>query len=203
MSDTWTREHVAARVTAFDARPAPAPANVRRAAVAVCVLSTGCEMPRVIITRRSPKLRARAGQWALLGGRLEDGESGPEAARRALAEEIGLSTAANTVLGVLDDYPSRFGYVITPVVLWLPDLPATTLYSDRGNQVHEVPFDELDVEPRFISIDESPRPTIQLPLLGRYIHAPTGAILHQFREVAMYGRPTRVAHFEQPVFAWK
>jgi len=28
-------------------------------------------------------------------------------------------------------------------------------------------------------------------------------VLYQFREVAMRGRDTRVAHFEQPVFAWR
>ena len=44
---------------------------------------------------------------------------------------------------------------------------------------------------------------IQLPLLGTLVHAPTAAMLHQFGEVVLHGRPTRVAHFEQPVFAWR
>ena len=42
----------------------------------------------------------------------------------------------------------------------------------------------------------------RLPLFGRFVHAPTGAVLHQFREVVLHGRETRVAHLEQPVFAW-
>jgi hypothetical protein len=44
---------------------------------------------------------------------------------------------------------------------------------------------------------------IQLPILDRLVHAPTAAVLHQFREVVQHGRSTRVAHFEQPVFAWQ
>jgi hypothetical protein len=42
---------------------------------------------------------------------------------------------------------------------------------------------------------------IQVPLLGRFVHAPTGAILHQFREVVLHHRATPGAHYEQPVFA--
>lgn len=37
----------------------------------------------------------------------------------------------------------------------------------------------------------------------RPLHAPTAAIVYQFCQVALHGRPTRVAHFDQPVFAWK
>ena len=36
-----------------------------------------------------------------------------------------------------------------------------------------------------------------------HIHAPTAAILYQLREVAFRGSGTRVAHSEQPVFAWR
>jgi hypothetical protein len=63
-------------------------------------------------------------------------------------------------------------------------------------------LDEIAVAPRFITIPESPRPVIQLPMLGALIHAPTAAVIHQFAEV-LAGRPTRVADLEQPVFAWR
>jgi hypothetical protein len=43
---------------------------------------------------------------------------------------------------------------------------------------------------------------ISIPLVGTQIHAPTAAILYQLHEVALAGRETRVAHYEQPVFAW-
>jgi ADP-ribose pyrophosphatase YjhB (NUDIX family) len=35
------------------------------------------------------------------------------------------------------------------------------------------------------------------------LHAPTGAILCQFREVALAGRHTRFGHFAQPRFSWQ
>jgi hypothetical protein len=69
--------------------------------------------------------------------------------------------------------------------------------------VYGIPADQLDIEPRFVTIPESDAPVIQLPLLGRLVHAPTGAVLYQFRELALHGRLTRVGHFEQPVFAWR
>jgi hypothetical protein len=43
---------------------------------------------------------------------------------------------------------------------------------------------------------------IRLHLGGQQIHAPTAALIYQFREV-LAGRDTRVAELEQPVFAWK
>ena len=45
--------------------------------------------------------------------------------------------------------------------------------------------------------------SLPIPMLGTSIHAPTAAVLFQLREVAIHGRATRVAHYEQPVFAWK
>ncbi|MCE5290313.1 MAG: CoA pyrophosphatase, partial [Nocardiaceae bacterium] len=64
-------------------------------------------------------------------------------------------------------------------------------------------FDDLDVEPRFISIAESDRPVIQLPIANSLVHAPTAAVIYQFAEVVLAGRDTRVHDLEQPVFAWR
>jgi hypothetical protein len=58
--------------------------------------------------------------------------------------------------------------------------------------------------PRFVSIPESDRPVVQVPVGRDLIHAPTGAVLLQFRWVALDGRAdARVDHLEQPVFAWR
>jgi hypothetical protein len=44
---------------------------------------------------------------------------------------------------------------------------------------------------------------LQLPLDGHLIHAPTGAVLYQLRQVGLLGQTDeRVEHFDQPVFAW-
>ncbi len=158
-----------------------------------------------VLCRRSAGLNRHASQWALPGGRLDPGESPIEAALRETHEEVGLQLGADDVLGVLDDYPTRSGYVITPVVVWggagielRPD-PGEVLAAYRIG-VHHL---QRSDSPRFVSIPESDRPVVQVPLGGDLIHAPTGALLVQFRWVGLDGRvDERVDHFEQPVFAW-
>jgi 8-oxo-dGTP pyrophosphatase MutT (NUDIX family) len=157
----------------------------------------------VLLTRRAARMRAHAGQWALPGGRTDGGESSVDAARREMHEELGVLVAADAVLGLLDDYPTRSGYVITPVVLWAGRVGDLTPNPDEVASVHVIPLADVDVDARFIAIEESDAPVIQLPLFGTYVHAPTAAVLHQFREVGLHGRSTRVAHYEQPVFAWR
>ena len=196
------RSVLAAAVDAFPRREQPLSGR-RAAAVAVVVLDAGAE-PGVVLTKRSSRLRAHAGQWALPGGRIDAGETAEDAARRELHEELGLPVDASAVLGLLDDYATRSGYRITPVVVWA-DVSASALVPNPAEvaSAHVVPMSALDIEPRFTAIPESSAPVIQLPLLGTRIHAPTAAVLYQFREVALHGRPTRVDHLEQPVFAWR
>jgi 8-oxo-dGTP pyrophosphatase MutT (NUDIX family) len=161
--------------------------------------------PAVLLTRRAARMRAHAGQWALPGGRLDEGESTIGAARRELHEELGLDLPESDVLGLLDDYPTRSGYVITPVVLWGGDSPDITPHEAEVLSVHRIAFTELcrADSPRFVTIPESDRPVVQLPIGGDLIHAPTGAVLLQFRRVAIEGTSERVAGYEQPVFAWR
>lgn len=173
---------------------------LRHAAVAVVVVEPG---PAFLLTRRAPRLRGHAGQWALPGGRVDAGESAEQAARRELAEELGVVLGPDAVLGRLDDYPTRSGYRITPVVLWGGEEPRIAPNPAEVASVHHVPLADIDVDPELVAIPESDAPVVRLPLFGRYVHAPTAAVLHQFREVALHGRATRVAHLEQPVFAWR
>jgi hypothetical protein len=109
------------------------------------------------------------------------------------------------VLGLLDDYATRSGYVMTPVVVWAG--PAVVLQPNPSEVLaaYRIGLHELTRgdSPRFVSIPESDRPVVQVPLGGDLIHAPTGAVLVQFRWVGLDGRVNeRVADFEQPVFAW-
>jgi 8-oxo-dGTP pyrophosphatase MutT (NUDIX family) len=159
-----------------------------------------------LLCRRAAKMRSHARQWALPGGRCEPDETVAQTALRELHEELGLLLGGDSVLGLLDDYPTRSGYVITPVVVWgggdvelVPD-PSEVAYAYRIG-LHELC--RVD-SPRFVSIPESKQPVVQVPLGGDLIHAPTGAVLVQFRWVAIEGRiDERVDGFEQPVFAWK
>jgi 8-oxo-dGTP pyrophosphatase MutT (NUDIX family) len=158
-----------------------------------------------VLCRRSAGLNRHASQWALPGGRLDPGEGPVDAALRETAEEIGVHLDDHSVLGLLDDYATRSGYVITPVVVW--GGPAVELAPDPGEVLaaYRVGLHELTRpdSPRFVTIPESDRPVVQVPLGGDLIHAPTGAVLVQFRWVGLDGRvDARVVDFEQPVFAW-
>ncbi len=109
------------------------------------------------------------------------------------------------VLGQLDDFPTRSGFRMTPIVCWAE--PGQTLRPNPGEveRVHVVPLDELQKPgvPVLRDIPESDRPVLSIPMLGTLIHSPTAAVIYQMREVVLNGRDTRVAHYEQPVFAWK
>jgi 8-oxo-dGTP pyrophosphatase MutT (NUDIX family) len=158
-----------------------------------------------LLCRRASRLTRHAGQWALPGGRLDESESALDAALRELDEELGLRLGPDSVLGWLDDYPTRSGYVITPVVLWGGADPALRPAADEVLAVYRIGLQALhDAEPRFITIPESDRPVLQLPLGNDLIHAPTAAILYQLRQVGLLGHAgERVDHLEQPVFAWR
>jgi mutator protein MutT len=177
----------------------------RRAAVAQVLLYDEEGRACFLITRRAATLRKHTGQWALPGGRLDAGETAERAALRELQEEVGLTLDESTVLGALDDYGTRSGFIITPVVVWGGLVGELTPNPAEVAKIFRVPLDNLEGPdvPRLISIPESDRPVIQLPLLGTLIHAPTAAVVYQMREVVVHGRATRVNHFEQPVWAWR
>lgn len=160
----------------------------------------------LLLCRRAARLRKHAGQWALPGGRMDEGETAEQTALRELAEELGLSLPESAVLGRLDDYPTRSGYVITPVVVWGGGDVMLTPEPNEVAHVYRIGLHELQRpdSPRFVSIPESTRPVVQVPLGGDLIHAPTGAVLLQFRWVALEGRiDARVDDYDQPVFAWR
>jgi 8-oxo-dGTP pyrophosphatase MutT (NUDIX family) len=200
MSSTIDREGAAARMAAFSRRPVDRP-DLKQAAVAVCVVEDD-GVPALLVTKRAARMRTHAGQYALPGGRLDGDETPVDGALRELREEVGLALPPSAVLGLLDDYVTRSGYVMTPVVCWAGEIGELTPGEGEVARIHRVPVADLDVEPRLIRIPESDQPVIQLPFLGRHVHAPTAAVLYQFCQVVCRGLSTRVSHLEQPVFAW-
>ncbi len=158
-----------------------------------------------LLTTRSARLQHHSAQRAFPGGRIDEGETPEQAALRELHEEVGLNLGQEHILGRLDDYATRSGYVITPIVVWAGCDPELIANPDEVDIIHVVPLEELLREdaPILEAIPESKQPVLKMPLGHDWIAAPTAAIAYQFLEVAIYGRGTPVAHFEQPYFAWR
>jgi 8-oxo-dGTP pyrophosphatase MutT (NUDIX family) len=201
-----TRRNIAGRCAAF-ARLEPRNATaLKRAAVAIVLVEAGDASggTAFLLTLRASGLRAHSNQWALPGGRCDESETPVAAASRELHEELGLELGPADVLGTLDDYPTRSGYLITPVVAWAAASAKLVLNPAEVASAHRIALTDIERDDAFdfIAIPESERRVIRFRHAGQFIHAPTAALIYQFREV-LAGRATRVAELEQPVFAWR
>ena len=172
--DQTLRRLIAERLDRFDARRGADPGELKRAAVAIVVAEADTPRDAAFLLTRRVPRLRAHGGQWALPG------------------------------GRLDDYPTRSGYLISPVVVWAPGATLVPNPEEVG-AVHRIGCAELfrDGSPEIVAIEESDRPIIRLPLPVGTINAPTAAMLYQFREVALAGRATRVDHFEQPVFAWR
>src|ERR1700734_579237 len=175
--DDTTRRNIAELCAAFARAPASEQAPVlKRAAVAlVLVEADAAAAPAFALTRRAASLRSHRGQWALPGGRCDEGETPVEAALRELHEELGLALGPDDVLGLLDDYPTRSGYLITPVVLWSEKAAVITPSPDEVASVHRIALQDIERSEAFdfTLIPESRRRVIRFRCAGQLIHAPT------------------------------
>jgi 8-oxo-dGTP pyrophosphatase MutT (NUDIX family) len=194
------RARIAANLAAFDRR-AIDEAGHRRAAVAI-LISPHEEAFSYVLTRRAAGLRRSAGNYALPGGALDPGEDAIAGAIRETDEELGVAMARSDALGLLDDFITLGGHVVTPVVLW-SDAPLTLRPDPSEVQsAWFAPLSDLD-HPDAPVREPHPdggEPILRMYMKGRWINPPTAAWLYQFREVGLYGREARVLTVGQP--AW-
>jgi 8-oxo-dGTP pyrophosphatase MutT (NUDIX family) len=214
--DAELRARVRRHLAAFEVKRAPQGPH-RAAAVAVTLVEEGLGADidglaapaawsgaaALLLTRRAANLRNHAGQWALPGGRVDAGESAQAAALRELSEEVGLVVDRSAVLGTLDDFVTRSGFVITPVVVWGGRAETLAPNPAEVASVHRIRIEEFmrPDAPLLEPSEDAGREILRMPVGRAWIAAPTAAVLYQFREVCVAGRATRVAHFDQPLFA--
>jgi 8-oxo-dGTP pyrophosphatase MutT (NUDIX family) len=191
---------------------------VKRAAVAITIVEAGLgtdvygltpydEWRRnaaLILTKRAAKMKKHSGQWAFPGGRMDAGETPEQTALRELFEEVGLKLDYENVLGRLDDFTTRSGFVISPVVIWGGSAEELAPNPAEVESIHRISLHEFMRKdaPILAENNESDNPILLMPVGNSWIAAPTAAMIYQFREVAILGHNTRVGHFEQPYFAW-
>ena len=202
------RETMSLNLSGFERIPID-DATLRSAAVAIVVVESLDDNRQYdfLLTRRGGTMRRHRGQWALPGGRADEGENAQQTARRELAEELGLSLGSESVLGLLDDFPTRSGFCVTPVVIWGGRVERLQPDPEEVAAVYRVPLSDLEHPeiPTLERIPQSDRPVLSIPVasIDQTVFAPTAAMIYQFREVALHARHTRVAEYEQPLFAWK
>jgi len=200
------RQRFTAHLSGFERQVHGTPDDgLKHAAVTMTLIDDGHGQTAFVLTRRTPRLSSHAGQKALPGGRVDGGETATQAGLRELSEEINLHLGEDAVLGLLDDYPTRSGYVITPVVIWAGNGATMSANPDEVAKIMPIPLADLvrADSPEFITIPESDKPVLRVRFGDDQVHAPTAAVIYQFCEVVMKGRDIRVDHLEQPVFAWK
>jgi len=216
--DLSLRDTICENLAAFTVRTSSVD-DAHHAAVAITITDVGhgADLPglpehaqwqpdaALLLTRRAASLRKHAGQWAFPGGRLDPGETPIETALREMHEEVSLAVGEDRVLGCLDDFVTRSGFVMTPVVVWAGAGARTQPNPDEVASVHRIPISEFlrGDAPMLESASSSEHPVLRMPVGDDHIAAPTAALIYQFREVCLLGRDTRVAHYEQPEFAWR
>lgn len=173
----------------FDLNPSfivPGGRSLRPAGVLVAVDLAG-DVPAVILTKRSAKLKYHPGQIAFAGGKQDPQDSGPVAAAlREANEEIGLPYGAARVLGTLPTHETITAFLVTPVVAVI-DAPFTPIpEAGEVEEVFRVPLAHL-LEPRHYRIEHreaqgGPRYFYTVPYGPYYIWGATARMLRGLAE---------------------
>jgi ADP-ribose pyrophosphatase YjhB (NUDIX family) len=124
---------------------------------------------------------------ALPGGKLHGGEGAEAGALRELHEELGLDAGGDGVLGLLDDFDTRSGFTITPVIVWSKS-EAGELHPFAGEVAELFLLGLADLQSAVRSAKRGTSRAFCLELPWGPVYAPTAAILYQFSEVALDGR---------------
>lgn len=118
-------------------------AALKRAAV-LCPIVERNQGLAVILTLRSPHLKAHPGQISFPGGKIDATDRSPlSAALREAEEEIGLLSQHVEIAGSLDAYSTGTGFLVTPFVGHVDPRFRAVPEPGEVEEVFEVPLDFL------------------------------------------------------------
>jgi len=110
------------------------------AAVLVPLLHGAGELD-VLLTRRTDEVDTHKGQISFPGGMVEESDPSAEhAALREAGEELGIPSSSVETIGLLDDHATPTGFIITPVVGVLRDLPPLSPNPREVAEVIRIPL---------------------------------------------------------------
>jgi hypothetical protein len=146
----------------------------------------------LLLTLRAAGLRAHRAQWALPGGRCDEGETpahggAARASRRTRLElggrRAGFARRLSDALRLSDHAGGGVG----------ADQRGHLAQPGEVASVHRIALDDIEHADAFRlhAIPESTRRVIRFRHAGQFIHAPTAALIYQFREVLAGRYPRR------------
>lgn len=143
---------------------------------------------KILLIKRPAHMKHHAGQIALPGGRIEDGESASETALRETYEEIGIEANKIEILGYLSEFYVEVScFQIHPVVGWLNEKPELKINPDEVEKVFSFPL--LDFRPPYESIElETITGRLGVPCIKyeqEIIWGATAMILSEFYDVLL------------------
>ena len=149
--------------------------KTREAAVLVSLCNVN-EVPSLLYTVRSSKLRSHTGQVSFPGGGIDPGETPVEAALRETYEEIGIKKDDIHVVGLGQTIFSITGMLVTPVVALIkPDLGSVQWEQQQNDDEVDTVFTRplalfTDADSGFSARESLSRDNVnfvEMPVYGR------------------------------------
>ena len=143
---------------------------------------------QVLFTQRTDHLHHHPGQISFPGGHMNPGDKTPEdTALRETEEEVGLNRRHVKIIGHLNEYVTRTGFSITPVVALVTPPFETNPDPEEVDEVFEVPLsfllDPANHQRHSREFEGRSREFYAMPYEGYFIWGATAGMLIDLYEV--------------------